>query len=184
MLLLILVIIFTIILYVLVVLTPSSDSINEAQNERYILESSLAMEMTKSSELSRMRQELADMKEIGVEYAPVPEYDNISSVAPLLNAALSKASEFDLRFMPVVFDGAFAKREISMSFVAGSYAVAEGIVDELANGPFSCDVGVLRVASTDAESESVASGQVTVSLSITYYEVYTPPAVEYEGDYV
>ena len=184
-LLLILIIIFTIILYVLAVFNPSSTSINEAQNERLLLESELDIEMMKSGELSRMRTALAEMKESGIEYAAVPEYDNISNVAPLLNTALSNASEFDLRFMPVAFEGNYAMREISMSFVAHSYTLAEEIVDELSNGPYSCDISSLQIGSVDSESGSVMSGQVTVSLTIKYYELYQPvyEEIEYEGDY-
>ena len=173
-LLLVLIILFTATLYVMAIYNPTTTSINAARNEYAMLESSLEYELLKAEELARMRTSLKDMEDSGVEFEMIPLYDNISNVAPLLNAAFAKANEFDLRFSPITFADNFAIREIMMVFSAENYIVAADIIEELLNGPYSCDIRVLDIVSTDEESSSITSGTVGVSLKITFYEVHRP----------
>ena len=184
-LLLVLIILFTATLYVMVIYNPTTASITAARAEYAMLESDLDFEMRKAEELARMRASLKEMEDSGAEFEMIPVYDNISNVAPLLNAAFAKADEFDLRFAPVTFADNFAVREIMMVFAAENYEVAADIVEELLNGPYSCDIRVIDIVSTDEESASVTRGTVEVSLKITFYEVHHSYSQDAsEGDYV
>ena len=179
-LLLILILLFTATIYVVVVYNPTNTSIGEARSEYSVLETTRDYELIKAEELAAMRASLQKMEDSGVEFETIPVFDNISSVAPLLNNALRNASDYDLRFMPVNFDGNFAVRSIEMMFTAANYAAAAGIVEELANGPYSCSISELSLTSKDNNDISITAGVVEISLTITFYEVYHPTTTETE----
>jgi len=175
-LLLILILLFAATLYVVVVYNPTTNTINEARSEHTYLKSTHEFELIKAGELARMRSSLQQLEDSGVVFETIPLFDNISNVAPLLNTALTNASDFDLRFSPIVFEGNFAIREVFMVFSADNYAVAAAIVDELSNSPFSCSISKLSIRSKDAYDPAITAAQVEISLSITFYEVYHAPA--------
>ena len=178
-LLLILILLFTATIYVVVIYNPTNTSIKEARNERVTLDATLQVELSKAEELADMRGSLQEMEDSGVLFETIPMFDNISNVAPLLNSALKDASDFDLRFMPVIFEGNFAIREISMAFTAENLATGTKIVSELFNGPYSCSINDISVYSKDNHDVSITAGVVEISLSITFYEVYrSSPGVE------
>ena len=181
-LLLVLILLFTATLYVLAIFNPTTKSIEDARNQRVLLEADFEVEMIKAGELVDMRASLQKMENSGNNLAMIPGYDNISNIAPLLNAAFTRASEYDLRFMPITFSDNFAVREILIMFTAGSYSVAENIVEELSAGPYSCDISALKIAGVDSENTDVTSGEVEISLTITYYEVVQSVAVAYGDD--
>ena len=181
-LLLVLIVIFTVILYVFAVFNPTSDSINDARNQSIMLEEDIERELMKAGDLSRMRKSLQEMEDSGSKLAMIPDYDNISNVAPLLNAALAKANGFDVHFMPVSFLDNFVMREIAMQFSADSYTIAEDIIAELSEGPYSCGVSALQI--TPMSDGSIMSGEVTASMTITYYEVDHRLSSETEEGYV
>lgn len=165
-------------LYYFGVWMPTANSIQAARLEAIELGTELTIEQTKARRLEEMRAKLEEIGYGDNALAITPPFDNVSNVVPLLNKALERAGEYGLRFDSVKFDGNFAIRRIEMSFSASSYRVAGDIIEELATGPYSCDVSMIRIMPMESETESIASGEVQVTLSIVYYEAYTPPVQE------
>lgn len=157
-------------LYLIAVHNPVRNSIVEAQAERVTLQTELDSQQKLAERLAEMQAALDEVASSSEAWAITPDYDNVRNVVKLLNTALANASGFDLRFAPVTFDESFAVREISMVFTTESYRVAADVIKEIANGPYSCDVGVLRIDSVNSDAENIMQGELTISMTVTYYE--------------
>lgn len=165
-------------LYFLGVWAPTSEAISQARLEAIDYEILLNTEQNKSWELQSMREKLEEIGYGERALAMTPTYDNVSNVVPLLNSALETSLDYDLRFSPVQIENNFATREVQMTFTASNYRSAKAIISELAVGPYSCDIGTLRVETVDPEATGITSGNVKVSLTILYYEIY----IEFTGE--
>lgn len=111
-----------------------------------------------------MEEALASVDSDGPQVAP---YDNLEGVLAQLNAALNTAGEYSLRFSdPAVSGDGAVRRSVVLQFSCESFTDAEGILQTLTDGPWLCRISGLTLRS----SNGLASGPITASATITFYE--------------
>lgn len=174
---LILTILLITLLYVFAVDRPIRASMENASQRMEELEATIEIEEYFAAELAQMHKELEaiDYGKNSISYTP--EYDNVQMLVTYLNSVLVRTDDYDLRFMPITHSGRLASRGIQMTFKCESYRMANSIITQLANSPYSNNVTALKIESTSGDENDITSGGVKVVLTIVYYEIAdTPPA--------
>lgn len=158
--------------YYQLIFKPTRASVKRAEEKRVEVEEMIEEEQAVLEEQRKMEAALESI-DYGKEADYVtPLYDNTPNVIPLLNSALSKTIDYDLRFMPVTFSDNLAMREIQMTFAARNYASARDIVTQIASGPYSCDISLLKMDPVESDVEILTMGEVKVVMYVIYYEIY------------
>lgn len=109
-------------------------------------------------------------------HVEIPPYDNLDLLMNFLNTVLSATVEYSLSFPGVdqpEEGGSIARRYLELSMVCPSYAAARSTIDKLQNCPYRCLVNETSISPyrpADADTATLSSGQVQVSLSMVFYE--------------
>jgi cell division protein FtsL len=151
------------ILYFQFVYKPARESIKKYDTAK--LETQLLTEQTKASSIKKMNREMASNKagNAGV----VASYNNVKNEIKALNDIFAGARTFNMEFSPATKDGDAVRRNIDISFTAGSYNAAENILKKLYNCKYRCLIRTINITSTGS---GVQSGAVTGTLKVTFFE--------------
>lgn len=151
---------------------PVQESVTAAQVRQAEAEDALLVEQMKLGQLRAMEAELEELKASGnVQDAELPPYDNVENVMVQLNAILSTAQEYSLDFQEVRFgEDGLVSRPIQMTFAAGNYDTARGILNDLYHCWYRCSLDGVTVS---GEEDVSRDSPVTVSLTVTFYEKQT-----------
>ncbi len=83
-----------------------------------------------------------------------------------LNDIFGAASTYNFDFNQAIKDGDAVRRDINISFTAGSYSTAESIIEKLHDCKYRC---LIRNISINTSSgEGISSGSVSVSMTVTF----------------
>ena len=98
----------------------------------------------------------------------VASYNNIKNEISALNDIFGAASTYNFDFNQAIKDGDAVRRDINISFTAGSYSTAESIIEKLHDCKYRC---LIRNISINTSSgEGISSGSVSVSMTVTFFE--------------
>ena len=152
---------------------PTSDAITAADSETAAAQTDLDTQTIVAQRMREMEKALEEVR--GEQSGPVvvyPPYNNLQNVILLLNETLSGATDYDLDFAPVTFEGGMAQRMVTMRFTCQGYDHAKSIVSQLYGGPYRCEIGdfSMRAVAAGESQADLVSSPVSVSLSITFYE--------------
>jgi hypothetical protein len=156
--------------YVLSVQNPVHTRLQEleAQLENVELEAEIAQ--LQADRYQAMQQELESLfAQPKSEITVMPPYDNLQPLMNQLNLIFAPATSFDLNFQPIVIEDSVARRAIGMDFTCADYTVARGIIEQLSYTGWRCLVSELTLSAARQDSD-VASGSVSVTATITYFE--------------
>lgn len=131
----------------------------------------------KSKRLDEMRAELETIRS-DPGTVEIPTYDNLQKVMIFLNKTLAATTDYDLSFQQVVMPeaGNIIRRTIDMTFQCPSYTAARAVATQLHASPYRCQLGDLSILPAANEngvsrSDDLTQGAVSVSLSITFFEL-------------
>ena len=157
-----------------------AQTIQEADLRREDAESLLIIEQARYNRLRQMEAELDALRaDENAALAEIPDFDNVQSVVRTLNAALAGAESYNLVFSPVTYSGHIVSRTIDMNFTCWGYDMAKGIVRQLYDAPYRCQITAFTFLST-GDSTDITAGDLSVKLTITFFE-YTPQVSEPAG---
>lgn len=154
--------------YLKLIHEPVQTALLEAQNRQANAEDVLVVEQARLEQMRAMEKELEALKAGGtIEDAELPYYDNIENVMVQLNAILTPAQQYSLTFAePQQDEDGLVSRPIQMNFTAGSYQTARTIMNDLYHCWYRCSISNISVTG----QEDVSQGDVSVSLTATFYE--------------
>ncbi|SCJ72242.1 Uncharacterised protein [uncultured Eubacterium sp.] len=130
------------------------------------LETELLIEQTRAQSIMDMEAEMKNAKD--QTGSVVASYNNIKNEISALNDIFSAASTYNFDFSQAIKDGDAVRRDISVSFTAGSYNTTESIIAKLHGCKYRC---LIRNISINTSSgEGISSGEVSVSMTVTFFE--------------
>lgn len=130
------------------------------------LETELLIEQTKAQSIMDMEAEMKNTK--AETDSVVASYSNIKNEISALNDIFAAASTYNFDFNQAMKDGDAVRRDINISFTAGSYSTAERIIEKLHDCKYRC---LIRNISINTSSgEGISSGSVSVSMTVTFFE--------------
>lgn len=130
------------------------------------LETELLIEQTKAQSIMDMEAEMKNTK--AETDSVVASYSNIKNEISALNDIFAAASTYNFDFNQAMKDGDAVRRDINISFTAGSYSTAERIIEKLHDCKYRC---LIRNISINTSSgEGISSGSVGVSMTVTFFE--------------
>jgi len=169
-LLLILVVLILSLLYYILVYKTIAENISAVKLETQDIQSELAIENARLSNMSSMQAELDSFLSGGeLIVAEIPDYDNIQLLMKEFNQILSQAISYNLTLSNIDFTQGIARRPVNMTFSANSYIMAKEILANLVNCKYRNLLGALNIS---APSGNLGQGVITVKLDITFYEMY------------
>ena len=125
------------------------------------LETELLIEQTKAQSIMDMEAEMKNTK--AETDSVVASYSNIKNEISALNDIFAAASTYNFDFNQAMKDGDAVRRDINISFTAGSYSTAERIIEKLHDCKYRC---LIRSISINTSSgEGISSGSVGVSMT-------------------
>ncbi len=151
------------ILYFQFVYKPAKASIKKYDIEK--LQDELVTEQQKATKIKKMKSEMASNKTDNV--GEIASYNNLTNEISALNDIFAAADTFNLNFSEPVKDGQAVRRNIDISFTAGSYKTAEGIISDLYSCKYRCLIRTLNLSSSGG---SVGSGAVSGTVKVTFFE--------------
>ncbi len=153
-------------------------------NQKTELDSQIATVQTqqqiarkKIANMKSMQKTIDQCKAEGVKPKIIPEYDNIRLLTAELNSVLAATESYTISFPELNKGESYLERSVDIVYGCSSYEAAEEIVNTLANGSYPCSIGAVSIVDTSARTDGssstrglVAGSNVSVSLSVTYYE--------------
>ena len=133
-----------------------------AAAEREALETDLLQLQMQLAELTRMRRELEELGGEG-QISYMPSYNNLKQEMTLLNSILESAEQYTISFAGVSRSGDLIRRAISLQFTTSGFQAARLILVRLESSEYRCLLG-------DISYSANAAGQVSISVSCTFYE--------------
>ena len=130
------------------------------------METELLIEQAKAQSIMDMESEMKNTK--AKTGSVVASYNNIKNEISALNDIFGAASTYNFDFNQAIKDGDAVRRDINISFTAGSYSTAESIIEKLHDCKYRC---LIRNISINTSSgEGISSGSVSVSMTVTFFE--------------
>lgn len=167
-LLVVLVVLVMCICYFKLLLEPINDSIADYQMKASAEQDEIVANTALLTKMNNMKKELAEIYAAG-DPIPVPEYNNYAPMLTELNAILSTAADYDLRFGDMtLLDGDYIyRRPVTMTFRTDTYAQARAIIDALHDSRNINLISDVQVAMQETDGKA----GVQVSMTVTYYEL-------------
>ena len=129
------------------------------------LQEQLMTEQAKATSIKKMKKEMATNKAGNV--GEVTSYNNLTNEISALNDIFAAASTFNFDFSEPVKDGDAVRRNIDITFSAGSYSTAESIISSLYSCKYRC---LIRTVNITSAGGSVGSGSVSGTVKVTFFE--------------
>ena len=174
-LILILAIVLLLLGYVKLFLTPITERQVEALQQLTQLQEEGEGEQRKLKEMKEMERTLVEIRQrASYQFSEIPNYDNIDNVMVQLDGILASARSYQLTFSKIDSGELLVSRPINMAFVAANYQAAKKILPDLYQSPYRCALSEITVFSSanSADQGNIVSQQVSVSLTVTFYEKY------------
>ena len=135
--------------------------ISAAQDELTAYQARLAKQ-------EKMQKELDAIFEKNPNPPVMTQFDNSRNVMNQLSRIITPVtSDYSVSFATVDSEPEVVHRNISVSFVTGTYESARGILQALHDSEYRCFIQNFRI---DIEQRQYAAGDVNASANITYYE--------------
>lgn len=152
------------ILYFQFIVKDVDETIEKYNTEE--LETELLMEQTKAMQIKQMEQELknADPGTLTL----VASYNNVKNELNELNDIFSAANAYNLEFAVPIKEGSYVRRDIHITFTAGSYKSAEAIIQKLHDCKYRCLIQNLSI--NNGSGIGIQTGSVSANMTVTFFE--------------
>ncbi|MDD6685149.1 MAG: hypothetical protein PUE47_05090 [Lachnospiraceae bacterium] len=131
------------------------------------LEDQIQAETIRAQQMKKMQAEISQDKNASL--GEVATYDNQKNELNELNDIFQDADTFNLNFEQPVASDNIVRRNISITFTASGYDTAEKIISSIYSGRYRCLISDLDMQAP-ADSSSMQTGEVSCSMSVTFYE--------------
>ena len=165
----VLLIILIAVVYYMAFLKPLQAEVASLETKSAELDTEVAMAAARVGALQSKQEEVAEILALPEsQQTEIAPYDNKNTVMNRLNEILASSENYKLSFSdPQTDDNGIVRRVVTLSFTAASYSKAKTILKSLANWNYRSQIGNLTVAAAD---ETLKSGDVTVTATITFFE--------------
>ena len=161
------------ILYFQFVYKPARESIKKYNTSDLSLQ--LQAEQLKAQNIRKMNSEMASNK--ATKAGVVASYNNVKNEIKALNDVFAGAQTFNMNFSEATKDGDAVRRNIDISFTAGSYTAAENILKKLYNCKYRCLIRTINITSSSIYIQPFPSHIHDVeewrAIKVTLSSVYT-----------
>ena len=154
------------------------DQITAADSQIAAAQDTLTLYQARSANLRQMQTLVEEYEEKGVKPTFMPEYDNTKSLMAFLNGVMSTMKSYDMKFEEPTFseEDKTVHRSGTISFDASTYEQAREAVQNIARGPYPCQVDALSVVEQKNASSNAGEGASTTfstTLELTFFEAPT-----------
>ena len=158
----------------MLVFQRATDEINRAQSQISVIQTQIAQESARVTQMNQMKREIEESKAAGVTPVAIPAYDNLRPLMDELNDILRMADTYSLTFDEVAepTDG-YVRRGVVVVYSCGSYDGAEAVANALANGKYPCSIDSISIvdgASRSTGRASSSTSSVSASAHVTFFE--------------
>jgi Tfp pilus assembly protein PilO len=163
------------VVYYMAFLTPLNNELAKIDTDIAALQAEKESYQEKLAQMNRMQAEL-DKLDRSSEVAP---HDNLVEVLVELDKYLYENSmNYTLTFMePEATEEGTVRRVVEMEFECRDYESARAMVNDLTSSKWRCLVGNTSLSTAD-EGKDIESTVVSVSLTVTFFEIAeTAPTV-------
>ena len=153
------------ILYFQCVDRPVRTSINAAKAEALEIETEMSVVAAKVRQLTRMQNELDDVKGSGV-LSRMESYYNCSAEISFLYDILAETQQYNIEFSDITRNGDQIRRNFTLKFRTRDYDAMRNVITRLCASEYRCLVDEIRCQRMINERESY----VTANVTATFYE--------------
>lgn len=155
--------------YFKLILEPINDNIDHFQQMTASEQDEILINTARLAQMRSMQTELDEIFAAG-DAKPIPEYDNSGKLLVELHSILSKSTDYSLSFGAVTTleGGYIQRRPVSMNFTTADYARAADIIKTIHDSDNTNQISDVSIA---FKTDNGGAGSVSVSLSVTYYEL-------------
>ena len=186
-LLVILGLVLVLVVWYMMVLTPCSAAVTEAQAAEADIQTEIDTTQIKLSKMTDMQVEIDRVfAEADGDPVPMSSYDNIRNVVNELDVILAAANDYRLDFAEVeMSDDGIVRRGVNLSFGCSDYQFVKTILVALEDSHYRCEIDSLAIAEKNVDRGAAtndiilntadggsgsSSSSVTVSVHLTYFE--------------
>lgn len=150
------------------------NQVNTLNSEIAAAQDELTVNQSRATAMVGMKNTLKDYESKG--YAPVhlPNYDNTQSLMAYLNGVLAASTDYNMSFdnPELSEDDGTVHRVGTISFGTGSYQEARAIAQNIARGPYPCQIDALQISDSKSQrgGSSGTGSAFTSSLQVTFFE--------------
>lgn len=163
----------------------AANEITRIESEIETTNTSIELDETRLAQMKNMQASIEQHKAAGTAMTDIPEYDNIKPLMGELDTIMRKTSKYSLSFDAIdTTSSDYVLRGVSMSFTCDTYADAEDIVRDIANGTYPCIINSVAVspersgghlgivALVEGRYNEATEGQTSVNCSVhvTFFE--------------
>lgn len=170
-LLLIMSVLFLVVFYYLMVVSPVNEEVSRCASEQVPVEDDISTEIIKASRKKKMLEEMEQMPE--EPQGELRPYNNLNYEMRELYQALEDAESYNISFSEARASGTIVRRNISIAFQAASYERMKAILEKMADSQYRCimkDLDISAGSRREGSKGLATSDSVNVSVVITYYE--------------
>lgn len=186
-LLVILGLVLVLVVWYMMIFTPSSAAVAEAQAAEADVQMEIDTTQLKLSKMTSMQAEIDRVfAEADGDPVPMSSYDNIRNVVNELDVILAAANAYKLDFAEIrISEDGIVRRGVNLSFGCADYQTAKDIVVALEKSNYRCEIDSLTISQSNVDrgtatndiilnksdrGEGASSSSVSVSAHLTYFE--------------
>lgn len=186
-LLVILGLVLVLVVWYMMIFTPSSAAVAEAQAAEADVQMEIDTTQLKLSKMTSMQAEIDRVfAEADGDPIPMSSYDNIRNVVNELDVILAAANAYKLDFAEIrISEDGIVRRGVNLTFGCADYQTAKDIVVALEKSNYRCEIDSLTISQSNVDrgtatndiilnksdrGEGASSSSVSVSAHLTYFE--------------
>ena len=186
-LLVILGLVLVLVVWYMMIFTPSSAAVAEAQAAEADVQMEIDTTQLKLSKMTSMQAEIDRVfAEADGDPVPMSSYDNIRNVVNELDVILAAANAYKLDFAEIrISEDGIVRRGVNLSFGCADYQTAKDTVVALEKSNYRCEIDSLTISQSNVDrgtatndiilnksdrGEGASSSSVSVSAHLTYFE--------------
>ena len=162
-------------IWYLMFFTPTKDEIADLQVQQQTIAEEDQTVLDQIAVFKKWQEQLGlDLDSDSDDFTKIADYNNLVQMTDELNQIFVPADSYNLNFETPARGEKYYRRNIKVSFQAGSYEVARGILESLDAMEHGCFISDISV--------SVGGEQVSVSLTMSIFEYFYEKPIETPED--
>lgn len=158
------------------------DQMNNIDAEVVMLQDQITIDEARAAELSKMRSVVEDYEAQGYDPVLLPPYDNTQNLMAYLNSVLGSSLDYSMSFDDPAFndEDQMVHRTGTISFETATYEDSRRTVEQIARGPYPCEIVSLGIA--DGTKRGNNRNSVSTSVQLTFFEKSSNPNQKVEEE--
>lgn len=140
----------------------------DIESQIAVAEETYTTTQQRATQLASMRATIDNYQSQGLVATLLPSYDNTQNLMAYLNGVLMGTSEYNMSFETPSLseEDSTIHRSGTISFTTGSYAEARSVIENIAHGPYPCEIQSFGITDNTALSDAAVSS----SVQVTFFE--------------